>query len=159
MNKILVATDGSESAAGAVRLGVSLAAQLDAELIFVHVVPAVDLYPASWYGVCAFPHDPSPDDRALLEDAAAVAEERGVFSTTVLLRGDTVDRIVAYADSHDVDLIVVGSRGHGAISSAVLGSVSQGLLRESKRSVLVARGVSVADAPHARPLAGIGLGF
>jgi nucleotide-binding universal stress UspA family protein len=160
MNKILVATDGSESAAEAVELGVSLAAQHDAELIFVHVVPALDLVPATWFGVGgAFPHDPLPEDRALLEDAAALAEEQGVFSTTMLLTGDTVDEIVAYADSHDVDLIVVGSRGHGAIANALLGSVSRGVLHESKRSVLVAQGASRADPPEARRLAGIGLGF
>ena len=56
-----------------------------------------------------------------------------------MLRGDTVNEIVAYADSHDVDLIVVGSRGHGAIASALLGSVSRGVLAESKRPVLIVR--------------------
>ena len=77
----------------------------------------------------------------------------------MLLTGDTVDEIVAYADSHDVDLIVVGSRGHGAIANALLGSVSQGVLRESRRSVLVAQG-SLDGAPaRVRRLAGIGLGF
>jgi nucleotide-binding universal stress UspA family protein len=159
MNKILVATDGSESAAEAVQLGVSLAAQYDAELVFVHVVPAVDLVPATWFGVGgAFPHETAPEDRALLEDAAAVAEEQGVFSTTMLLIGNTVDEIVAYADSHDVDLIVVGSRGHGAIANTFLGSVSRGVLQESTRPVLVARG-STAHSPDVRRLAGIGLGF
>jgi len=160
MNKILVATDGSESASAAVELGVSLAAQHDAELIFVHVVPAVDLVPATWFGVGgAYPHEALPEDRSLLEDAAAVAEEQGVFSTTMLLTGDTVDEIVAYADSHDVDLIVVGSRGRGAIANALLGSVSRGVLRESRRSVLVAQGASTAHRRDERRLAGIGLGF
>ena len=83
-------------------------------------------------------------DRALLEEAAAVAAEHDVVSTTAMLRGDTVDEIVAYADSHDVDLIVVGSRGHGAIASALLGSVSRGVLGESKRPVLIVRAAAVA---------------
>jgi len=61
-----------------------------------------------------------------------------------LLRGDTVDEIVAYADSHDVDLIVVGSRGHGGLASALLGSVSRGILGESKRPVLIVRAAAVA---------------
>jgi nucleotide-binding universal stress UspA family protein len=47
---------------------------------------------------------------------------------------------VAYADSREVDMIVVGSRGRGAIASALLGSVSRGVLRASKRPVLVAHG-------------------
>ena len=83
----------------------------------------------------------------MLEDAAAIAAERGLVSTTALLTGDTVDEIVAFADSHDVDLVVVGSRGHGAIANALLGSVSRGILRESMRPVLVVRGAAVAQKP------------
>ena len=82
MNKILVATDGSDSAAEAVEFGIELAAEHDAELILVHVVPALDLVPATVFGIGgAFPHEPSVEDRALLEDAAAIAEEHGVVST------------------------------------------------------------------------------
>ena len=161
MNRILVATDGSESAAEAVEFGIELAAEHQAELIFVHVVPEVDLIPATVFSIGgAFPHEPSIEDRALLEDAAEIAEAHGVLSTTALLRGETVDEIVAYADSHDVDLIVVGSRGHGTISTALLGSVSRGILQESMRPVLVVRGgASVPHARNTRRRAGIGLGF
>ena len=147
MNKILVATDGSESAAEAVEFGIELAAENEAELILVHVVPALDIVPVSGFGIGgAFPHEPSLEDHALLERAAAVAEAYGIFPTTVLLAGDTVDEIVAYADSHNVDLIVIGSRGHGAIANALLGSVSRGVLAESKRPVMVVRGG--ASIPH-----------
>jgi nucleotide-binding universal stress UspA family protein len=161
MNRILVATDGSQSAAEAVEFGIELAAEHQAELIFVHVVPELDLIPATVFSIGgAFPHEPSTEDRALLEDAAAVAEAHGVLCTTALLRGETVDEIVAYADSHDVDLIVVGSRGHGTISTALLGSVSRGILQESMRPVLVVRaGASVPHARNNRRLAAIGLGF
>jgi nucleotide-binding universal stress UspA family protein len=161
VNRILVATDGSDSAAEAVELGIELAAEHDAELIFVHVVPKLDVIPATVFSFGgAFPHEPSLEDRALLEHAAEIAELHGLLSTTVLLTGDTVDEIVAYADSHHVDLIVVGSRGHGTISTALLGSVSRGILRESMRPVLVVRGgASVPHARNTRRRAGIGLGF
>jgi len=140
MERILVATDGSASSAEAVSIGVELATEHEAELIFVHVVPTVDVVPSGAFGMCsAFPHEPSHEDRALLEDAAAVAAEHHVASTTVLLRGETVDELVRYADSHDVDLIVVGTRGHGAIAGALLGSVSRGILLETKRRVLIVR--------------------
>jgi nucleotide-binding universal stress UspA family protein len=153
MKRILVATDGSASAAEAVRFGVELAAGYQAELIFVHVVPALDVVPVAVFGMAgAFPHEPSLEDRTLLEDAAAIAAEHDVVSTTVLLKGETVDEIVAYADSHDVDLIVVGTRGHGAIAGTLLGSVSRGILRETKRPVLVVR------PPVPVPTA-VGLGF
>ena len=122
-----------------------MASEHEAELIFVHVVPTLDVVPATGFGIGgAFPHEPSKHDHVLLEEAAAVASEHGVLSTTAMLRGDTVDEIVAYADSQDVDLIVVGSRGHGAITGALLGSVSRGVLGESKRPVLIVRAAAVA---------------
>ena len=161
MNKILVATDGSDSAAEAMEFGIELAAEHEAELILVHVVPALDVVPTSGFGIgAAFPHEPSREDRQLLEDAAARAEEHDVVATTVLLTGDTVDEIVTYADSHDVDLTVVGSRGRGSIATALLGSVSRGVLAESKRPVLVVRGrASIAHPAGVRRAAGVGLGF
>src|SRR6476619_1805412 len=127
MKRILVATDGSPAAMEAVTFGVELAAEHDSELLFVHVVPALDVVPAYGFGArsAASPHAPSEHDRSLLVEAADAAAEQGIVATTVLLRGDTVDEIVAYADSHDVDLIVAGSRGRGAIAGALLGSVSR----------------------------------
>jgi nucleotide-binding universal stress UspA family protein len=145
MKKILVATDGSPSSTEAVAFGVELAAEHASELIFVHVVPTLDVVPATGFGIGgAFPHEVSDYDRTLLDEAAAVAAEHEIFSTTAILRGDTVDEIVAHADSHDVDLIVVGSRGHGAIAGALLGSVSLGLLGESKRPILIVKAATVA---------------
>ena len=146
MKRILVATDGSPSSTEAVAFGVELAAENETELIFIHVVPTLDVVPATGFGgvAGAFPHEVSEYDRTLLDEAAAVAAGHEIVSTTAMLRGDTVDEIVAYADSHDVDLVVVGSRGHGSIASALLGSVSRGVLGESKRPILIVRAASVA---------------
>jgi nucleotide-binding universal stress UspA family protein len=139
MERIVVATDGSPSSGAAVARGVDLAAEHHAELAFVHVVPTLDVVPGIGGFGCAFPHEPCEHDHAVLADAAAVAAEHGVVSTTALLRGDTVREIVAYAEAHDADLIVVGSRGHGAIASALFGCVSRGVLAETTRQVLVVR--------------------
>jgi nucleotide-binding universal stress UspA family protein len=141
MKKIMIATDGSPVSQEAVEFGVELAQEQDAAVVFVHVVPLLDRVPMSSFGmVGALPHELSEHDREALEEAEAVAEQHDVRATTKLLRGDTVDEIVAYADNLDVDLIVVGSRGHGAVAGALLGSVSRGVLSESKRPVAVIRG-------------------
>ena len=90
-------------------------------------------------------HEVTSEDRRALDEAEAVAERHGVRSNTKLLTGDVVNEIVAYADNLDVDLIVVGSRGHGTFASALLGSVSRGVLSESKRPVAVTRGLASVE--------------
>jgi hypothetical protein len=44
-----------------------------------------------------------------------------------------------HADQHDVDVIVVGSRGHGSVASALFGSVSMQILQRSTQPVIVVR--------------------
>jgi nucleotide-binding universal stress UspA family protein len=46
---------------------------------------------------------------------------------------------VAHAESCGADLIVIGSRGHGPVASALLGSVALGVLHAAKQPVLVVR--------------------
>jgi nucleotide-binding universal stress UspA family protein len=95
--------------------------------------------------VGAVEHHVTESDTGLLDDARARAEEAGVTAYTRLLRGEPADEIVAYADAVDADLIVVGSRGHGAVTSALLGSVSREILREARRPVLVVRGAATRE--------------
>jgi nucleotide-binding universal stress UspA family protein len=145
MDKILVATDGSPVSREAVEFGVELAQAEDAAVVFVHIVPQVDRIPVSGYGlVGSFPHEATEADRRPLTDAETVAGREDVRSNTKLLVGDVVDEIVAYADNLDVDLIVVGSRGHGLLVGTLLGSVSRGVLAESRRPVAVVRGRAAA---------------
>jgi nucleotide-binding universal stress UspA family protein len=146
MKKILIATDGSESAHEALEFGLDLAAEQDAKAFIVHVAPVVDVMPYANFGYVApsVPHEFDEHDRECLREAAELAAEKGVDVETGLLKGRPADEIVAYADTIDADLIVVGSRGHGAIASALIGSVSRGVLHESRRPVLIVRGAHVA---------------
>lgn len=152
MNKILIATDGSPSSREAVEFGVELAEAEDAAVVFVHIIRPMDIYPTTGFGmVGAMPHEPTEDDRDVLDEAEEVAENHGVRSTTKLLWGNASDEIVTYADNLGVDLIVIGSRGHGTLASALLGSVSRGVLSESKRPVAVVRGLATAEVTATTP--------
>ena len=146
MNKILIATDGSESAHEAVEFGLDLAAEQGARAFIVHVAPMVEVMPYANFGYVgpSVPHEFDEHDRECLQEAAELGAEKGVDVETALLKGRPADEIVTYADTIDADLIVVGSRGHGTIASALIGSVSRGVLHESRRPVLIVRGAHVA---------------
>jgi nucleotide-binding universal stress UspA family protein len=146
MKKIVIATDGSDSAHEAVELGLELAAEPGATAHVVHVVQPVEVMPYSNFALVApaLPHEVDEDDREPLRAAEELAARQDVPLKTAVLKGYPAQEIVAYADSIDADLIVVGSRGHGAFKTALLGSVSRGVLHESRRPVLVVRGAHVA---------------
>ena len=143
MNKILVATDGSLSAKQAVQFGLELAEEQGAKLVFVHVAPRFEVLPFPVTGIGSaqvkVAHKPNEHDLQPLEEAVRLAEERALHCESRLLLGEPAKKIVELADSIQADLIVVGSHGHGAISSALLGSVSRGVLHRAKRPVLIVR--------------------
>jgi len=141
MKRIVIATDGSPSTLDAIAFGLKLAREQDASVVFAHVAPRYDALPPHAFGMSgARHHELSEADREPLVNAAASAESSGVRATTELLVGDPANEIVAYADSVDADVIVVGSRGHGTLAGTFLGSVSRGVLREARRPVLVVPG-------------------
>ena len=152
MKTILVATDGSPWAADAVAYGVELAVEAGGAVHFVYVVPPV---PARAFPMVSVPHELAPPDDAPLAEALRHAATYPVRAEGKLLSGDAVDEIVAYADSLDADVIVMGSRGRGGFTSALLGSTSRGVLGEARRPVLVVHGDAVA-ALRAAVSAGVG---
>jgi nucleotide-binding universal stress UspA family protein len=144
MKKILIATDGSPSAYEATDMGLELAAEHHAEVTFIHVLPPDEFIVGRVGPGRPIPHHVDMDEsETALREAAEAAEKAEVSYSLERVSGDTVDEIIAVAEALQVDLIVLGSRGRGAIASALLGSVSSGVLKEAKRPVLIVRGSGI----------------
>jgi nucleotide-binding universal stress UspA family protein len=138
MKTIVVATDGSPAAHEAVELGIELAGPLEAKVVFTHVLAGVD-WSDEGHGTPR--HPVTPETQEALDGALALAEEAGVDAHVELIVGEghVADELVEFAERAEADLIVVGSRGLGAIAGTFLGSVSRHVLHEARQPVLVAR--------------------
>ena len=72
-----------------------------------------------------------------IQELAERFRKSGVDATALLVHGKTVDTILTEAADLDIDLIVVGSHGHGAMYQLLVGSISEGVLQKSRKPVLV----------------------
>jgi nucleotide-binding universal stress UspA family protein len=144
--RILLALDGSPSADRARALVTSLAWPPGTT---IRIVAALDVAPALWGGpwIPAVPVDADQmEDEAVaeltrvLQEAGPPLQSAGLTVEAELLRGRPSAAIVDDARLWGPDLIVVGSRGHGPVEIAVLGSVSAAVVDHAACPVLVARG-------------------
>ena len=135
IDRILVATDGGDSSQHAVALGVELAAAEGAEVTFLHVVPPVD-FVAGRMSLPAVPRRLRSVGDEALDDAAVVADRRGVRFERERIAGYAADTIVDWADAVDADLIVVGERPRRLKIGT---TIARWVARNSTRPVLVAR--------------------
>jgi nucleotide-binding universal stress UspA family protein len=134
--KVIWATDGSEHADRAMPLAVQVAKADGAELHVVHVVEK--LVGTRVAGMDALVNEDEIKDK-VKRQAKAIAAERGVktsIQVVAALGNHVADRIAEVAQDGGADLIVVGTRGHGALGAFVLGGVTQRLLHVSPCPVL-----------------------
>jgi nucleotide-binding universal stress UspA family protein len=138
MRRILIASDGSDCAREALEQGLSIAAEVGASatVLYVRRPPSPYLGEPYYQDVLT---EEARRERAVLEDAKRRASFHEADVEYEVLEGDVVDEILNLARSRDVDLIVLGSRGLGSISSLMLGSVSTAVLHQADRPVLVAK--------------------
>jgi nucleotide-binding universal stress UspA family protein len=138
MKTILVGTDGSHGAQVAVRRAIGLAGDIGASLTFVGVWPPPLPVLGDPYYQRALTEDLTRVRHAV-QTAVAEAEAHGITAEYELLEGDPATELIRLAVLRDADLIVVGSRGRGALLSTVLGSVSRRVVHEASCPVLVAK--------------------
>ena len=135
--KILLATDGSKEAELAARTAADLAKSHNSELHVVYVEPAL---PMIGQFADHGPERTTPDSRRLLDEQVRHIEEAGGTVAEAHLRlGRPDDQIIEVGEEVGAGLIVVGSRGHGGVRRALMGSVSDSVVRHAHCPVLVVR--------------------
>lgn len=77
------------------------------------------------------------EKRDELQNEVDKLQSSGIDAESLLVQGVAVEVILDEASKLNIDLIVVGSHGHGAVYHMVIGSVSEGVLHRSSCPVLV----------------------
>lgn len=132
-DKILVPVDGSNYSILALREAIRIVKNGGGEITVVYVCSESSegssfVMPKLSFGC---------DTESILAEAERVAKSDGVAIRTLALKGDAVKQIVKAAAEGSFDLIVIGARGLSNLSRLVLGSVSQGVIKNASCPVLV----------------------
>lgn len=146
MRQLLAAIDFSQVSQAVIEHAALLAGALAADLTLVHIA-APD---PEFVGFAVGPQSVR-DGRAgeirtehrELQEAAKALCERAISARALLIQGPTAETILAEAQRLEADMIVIGSHGHGMLYRALLGSVSEGVVRGARCPVLI--------VPAARP--------
>lgn len=143
IKRILVPTDFSEPSDDALAYALGLADAFGASLHVLHVLE--DLAAHAWTTevyVAALPGVHEEMERQARErlDQLLTAEQRAKYRAQVALRlGSPFVEIVRYAREEQIDLVVLGTHGRGAIAHMLLGSVAERVVRKAPCPVLTVR--------------------
>ena len=140
--KIMVATDGSTQVRKAIEAGIELAKLSRAKLYALYVIVPAGFSPRDFGWEKAlrdFLKDEGEKAVSSVEDAGKNA---AVEVEPVILEGDAADRILEFAESEGIDLIVMGTLGKTGLERFLLGSVAEKVVRHSKVPVMVVKGES-----------------
>lgn len=137
---IMVAVDDSKQAGLAVDRAMKLAKEFNCKLIIAHVID--ELYFHSARGeVVHMGEDLRPHINQMLKDYEQKALDAGLENVELVTKKGKPKVVIAndLVDEYDVDLIIMGATGLGAIDRILLGSTSEFVLRRTSSDVLIVR--------------------
>jgi nucleotide-binding universal stress UspA family protein len=137
--KVLVATDGSEDSQLAARTAVELVQKTSSELHVVYVLPWPDKGTRDLWGFDASARDAAePRGRARLKELVeGIEASGGEVAEAHFEVGNPEVRILAVAEEMGAGFVVVGKTGHGGLRRALMGSISDYVVRHAAAPVVV----------------------
>ena len=143
-DRILLAIDGSAEAYAASQTAAKLSDHIGSELHLVYVLPMDALPFPLYYARDRYEADlerARQEARAFFDEQAKLIEDEGGAVAGVHLETGRPDHeIVRLSEELGAGLVILGSRGLGGVKRALLGSVSDSVVRHAHGSVLVVRG-------------------
>jgi len=139
--KILLAVDGSEYTRRMLDYVASHSKTLGegGDYTALHVVPPVSQRAAAFFGTDVARDHYEEEAKEVLAPIRAWLQERGIHATYVHKVGHPAAEIATLAQEGGFDLVVMGSHGHNALRSLVLGSVATKVLAACSVPVLIVR--------------------
>ena len=133
--RILVPVDGSELSDLAFERALGFARMVDGKVTIVNVIHDI-VGPAGPTSV-PLQIDQTEIARDLLEDYIRKTEKSGIEVDSHIRHGHPADEIVELSKEHDI--IIMGSKGHNPLSSLLLGSVAEKVVRHAFCPVMIVR--------------------
>jgi nucleotide-binding universal stress UspA family protein len=140
--RILVPVDVSKYSRAAIEFIASRTTLIGArpQVLLLNVQLEVPVRAARLIGKTAVTGYYEDESKKALKGALSTLKRAGVAAATDYAVGHPADEIARRADAADVDLIAMGSHGHGALASLLFGSVTLGVLGRTKKPLLLLRG-------------------
>lgn len=138
--KLLVGVDLSESTEKVVKKAEEVAKALSAKVWLLHVAMPEPDFVGFEVGPQTVRDSLSKEfhgEHRQIQDIADRLRKAGLDTTALLVQGSTAEIILNEASKLNIDMIVVGSHGRGAMYQLLVGSVSEGVLRKSACPILV----------------------
>lgn len=135
--RILVCCDGSKYSEKAIRLACDLAKSYQSELTLIHVVDRTrksDILAGTEYTQILRKYAKETLDRA-----QKIAKKEGFEPKIITREGNVASEIIQYSKRQKTDLIVMGSKGLGAVLKFFIGSISSKIANHSLCSVLIVK--------------------
>jgi nucleotide-binding universal stress UspA family protein len=145
-SKIVVGVDGSEESMKAAEYAISIAKLYNAELNAITVLTSDIGY------ICSSPGVESPpltvkeiillagdEAKKWFDEIKEKANKKGIQLKTeyIVAKKSLLNTILEYVEEHNINLVVVGTRGRSGIKKMLLGSIASGLVTYSPCPVLV----------------------
>ncbi len=140
MNNILAAIDFSDVTDKVITTAAKIAESFSSKLWLIHIAaPEPDFIGYDTGPACErdWRAKVLREEHKYIQDKALELEASGINVTPLLIQGMTVEMILSKASQLHADMIVIGSHGHSALYKTLVGSVSEGIIRQASCPILV----------------------